>query len=146
MCAALLDKSNRILVIDDDIDLLMLVERRLTKEGYIVETAASLPEAEEIISYFEPGLVLLDINLNGQDGRQLCYKVKYSQHHAGVKVIIMSGYDLSTGRSLLFGADEFIAKPLNMDFLLTRIDKHLTEAVLSKTNGAQRSDRSSMDF
>jgi DNA-binding response OmpR family regulator len=61
MCA--MNESKRILVIDDDIDLLMLLERCLQKQGYYVETAASLPEAEEIISDFIPDLVLLDINV-----------------------------------------------------------------------------------
>ena len=66
----------RILVVDDDIDLLMLLERCLSKEGYEVETAASLAEADEIICSFSPHLVLLDINVHGEDGRQLCFKLK----------------------------------------------------------------------
>ena len=71
--------SPKILIIDDDLDLLMLLERRLLKEGYEVETAASLNEAEEILGYFPPQLVLLDININGDDGRQLCWKLKKNE-------------------------------------------------------------------
>ena len=120
MCA-LKQVPNRVLVIDDDIDLLMLLERRLDKEGYVVETAASLPEAEEIISYFHPHIVLLDININGEDGRQLCWKLKKGDHPHEVKVIIMSGYDLNLRRSVLFGADDLLTKPLNTEFLLHKM-------------------------
>jgi DNA-binding response OmpR family regulator len=125
MCAAFRDGSPRVLVIDDDIDLLMLLERRLEREGYTVETAASLPEAEEIISFFEPHLVLLDINVNGEDGRKLCWKLKKSEEPHRVKVIMMSGYDCNTSRAILFGADEMLAKPLHTDYLVHRLEHHL---------------------
>ncbi|HEU4471096.1 MAG TPA: response regulator [Flavisolibacter sp.] len=117
--------QHRILIIDDDLDLLMLLERRLQKEGYEIETAASLPEAEEIIASFAPHMVLLDINVNGEDGRQLCWKLKMTDHTRDIKVIIMSGYDYSTGRAVLFGANELLPKPLNMEFLFHRIESLL---------------------
>ena len=115
----------RILVIDDDIDLLMLLERTLGNEGFVVETAASLPEAEEVISYFTPHLVLLDINVKGDDGRQLCWKLKKSPNGEAVKVVLMSGYDLNTNRAVLFGADGLLSKPLHIDYLKNSIREHL---------------------
>lgn len=124
MCAASYDETKRILVVDDDIDLLMLLERRLKQEGYEVDTAASINEADEIIPSFLPHLVLLDINIKGADGRQLCYKIKQIYGNA-VKVIIMSGYDYNNVMSVLFGADDLLAKPLHTDFLLHRIVLHL---------------------
>jgi DNA-binding response OmpR family regulator len=124
MCAATQGASHRILIVDDDIDLLMLLERRLLKEGYEIETACSLPEAEEISAYFQPQLVLLDINVNGEDGRQLCWKWKHGDEISNVKVIVMSGYDLSASRAVLFGADEHVSKPLQSDYLLQRIQFH----------------------
>jgi len=124
MCAAAYQGLKRILVVDDDIDLLMLLERRLLKEGYEVETAVSLSEADEIIPSFLPHLVLLDINLKGADGRQLCWKIK-NIYGDSVKVIIMSGYDYNQVMSVLFGADDLLAKPIHTDFLLHRIGLHL---------------------
>lgn len=123
MCAAY-RIPKRILIVDDDLDLLMLLERRLQKEGYSIETAASLGEAEELINYFSPHLVLLDINVNGEDGRKLCWKLK-KEESKEIKVIIMSGYDYDTGRAVLFGADDLLPKPLHTEFLLHRVDAHL---------------------
>jgi DNA-binding response OmpR family regulator len=122
MCALFERLPNRILIIDDDIDLLMLLERCLDRNGYAIETAASLAEAEEILPQFSPNLVLLDINVNGEDGRQLCWKLKNSGESPAVKVIIMSGYDYNTGRAVLFGADDFITKPLHTEYLLHRVN------------------------
>jgi DNA-binding response OmpR family regulator len=125
-------RPSRILIIDDDIDLLMLLERRLLKEGYDIETAASLSEAEEIIPYFTPQLVLLDINVKGEDGRRLCWQLKKSETARPVTVLIMSGYDYSTGRALLFGADGLLPKPLNTEFLLHQVAFHLQQRAAQK--------------
>jgi DNA-binding response OmpR family regulator len=121
--------AKRILVVDDDVDLLMLLERLLTKEGFIVETAASLAEAEDVHNYFSPHLVLLDINVKGEDGRKLCWQFKNSG--TGLKVIIMSGYDFSVGRAVLFGADDLIPKPIYTEYLLHRIEHLLSNTTIS---------------
>lgn len=128
MCA-MKETNKRILIIDDDIDLLMLIERSLLKAGYEVETAVSLPEAEEIMLYYEPHLVLLDINVRGDDGRQLCWKLKKSAQTSGIKVLIMSGFDFSVSRAALFGADELLAKPLHTEYLLHKVAEHLNQPV-----------------
>jgi len=127
MCAVFGRLPKRILIIDDDIDLLMLLERRLDREGYAIETAASLSEAEEILTYFSPHLVLLDINVNGKDGRKLCWTLKNSKEIPPAKVIIMSGYDFSISRAVLFGADDLLPKPFSLDFLLHRVEILLEE-------------------
>jgi DNA-binding response OmpR family regulator len=119
------ENPKRILIIDDDLDLLMLLDRRLQKEGYEIETAASLQEAEEIIATFSPHLLLLDININGEDGRQLCWRLKKSEIYKEIKVLIMSGYDYSTSRAALFGADNLLPKPLHTDILVHLIEAHL---------------------
>ena len=119
------ENPKRILIIDDDLDLLMLLDRRLQKEGYEIETAASLPEAEEIIATFSPHLLLLDVNVNGEDGRQLCWRLKKSEIYKEIKVLIMSGYDFSTSRATLFGADNLLPKPLHTDILVHVVEAHL---------------------
>ncbi len=123
------ETTSRILVIDDDIDLLMLLERRLQKEGYDVETAASLQEALEILPYLQPHLILCDINVNGEDGRKLCFEIKNSREYFSTRIIMMSGFDFSQGRAIIFGADELVPKPLNMEYVLLRIEEMLRSKV-----------------
>ena len=113
------NKALRILLVDDDIDLLMLMERKLQQNGYLVESAASLPEAEYVFSLFKPDLVLIDINVAGDDGRQLSWKIKHK--NSDCKVVLMSGLYYPTSRILLFGADDFVAKPFVSDFVLQKI-------------------------
>jgi DNA-binding response OmpR family regulator len=128
MCAAYLKEPYRILIVDDDVDFLMLLERKLVQQGFEVETAVALPEAEEIIDSFWPHILLLDINLNGADGRQLSFRIKQANDPHAPRIIMMSGYDYSAVRAALFGADELIVKPLHFEFLVHRIEHHLTAA------------------
>jgi DNA-binding response OmpR family regulator len=123
----------RVLVIDDDIDLLMLLERKLQQQGYKVESAVSLAEAEYVLSLFKPDIVLLDINVAGEDGRQLCWKIKHGAGAAVTKVILMSALYYPTTRTLLFGADDFIAKPFASEFLLQKMNAQLTDTVAEAT-------------
>ena len=131
MCAMKIEVSKRILIVDDDIDLLMLLERKLKQEGYETETAISLSEAEELIVYFDPHLVLLDINIKGEDGRQLCWKLKHKPVYRIAKVLIISGFDYSSSRAALFGADDILPKPFNMEFLLKRIGDLTSDLLVS---------------
>ncbi|MDB5197870.1 MAG: hypothetical protein JWP88_2241 [Flaviaesturariibacter sp.] len=135
MCAMHSEEPNRILVVDDDVDLVMLLERKLVNLGFEVETAISLPEAEDILREFHPQLLLLDINLNGIDGRQLSFKLRNSATHHNVRIIMLSGYDCSASRAALFGADELVVKPFSFEFLLNRIEHYLIQLVIQmKTN------------
>jgi DNA-binding response OmpR family regulator len=65
--------------------------------------------------------VLIDINVGGEDGRQLCWKIKHGDNADNVKVILMSALYYPTTRTLLFGADDFIAKPFASEFLMQKI-------------------------
>jgi DNA-binding response OmpR family regulator len=119
----------RIFLVDDDVDLLMLLERRLIAAGYDVETAATVQEAEELRIAFRPHLYLVDINIGGDDGRLLCWKIKMLENSPGVKVLLITGFDCHPGRAALFGADEVLAKPVATEYLLLRLQYHLGNAV-----------------
>lgn len=124
-----MQSQSRILVVDDDIDLLMLMERKLQQYGYRVESAVSLAEAEYVASLFKPNLILLDINVAGEDGRQLCWKVKHASESEKTNVILMSGTHYPLSRVLYFGADDFIAKPFDAEFVQHKIVSLLQQEV-----------------
>ena len=111
MCAMKAEVSKRILIVDDDIDLLMLLERKLKQEGYETETAISLTEAEELIVYFDPHLVLLDINIKGEDGRQLCWKIKHKPIYRVAKVLMISGFDYNPPELQFLALTVFFPNP-----------------------------------
>jgi DNA-binding response OmpR family regulator len=123
-----MEKPKRILVIDDDIDLLMLLERRLDREGYCVETACSIAEAKALIPIVQPHLVLLDVNINGEDGRQLCFELK-TDPSLEMKVILISGHDPNPRRAQLFKADDMLPKPFDTAILVSKIDDYLMPKV-----------------
>ncbi len=124
--------ANKILVIDDDLDLLMLLEKKLISEGFEVETASSVPEAVEIIPFWQPQLILLDVDINGEDGRKICGDLKEHPELKEIRVIIMSGYDRSIGTAVWFGADDLMEKPLVMEDLLLRIRFQLGKHTLGE--------------
>jgi DNA-binding response OmpR family regulator len=119
--------TKRILLVDDDIDLLMLLERKLQKNGYIIESAASLPEAEYVLSLFKPDLIVLDINIAGDDGRQLSWKIKNTGNNRNAKIVLMSGFNYTINQTLLFGADDYVAKPFPSEYLLQKMEGLLNE-------------------
>ncbi|RYY38579.1 MAG: response regulator [Chitinophagaceae bacterium] len=127
--------SYRIFLIDDDVDLLMLLERVLAAAGYVVETAASIEEAEDLRHRFAPHLYLIDINVRGEDGRRLCWKIKMQEGTPYVKVLLHTGYDWNSGRGALFGADEVLAKPAPSEYLLLRMRYHLKRMELERARG-----------
>ena len=130
MCVLKEEVSKRILIVDDDVDLVMLLERQLKMEGYETETALSLSEAEQLVVYFDPHLVLLDINVRGEDGRQLCWKLKHQPVYRVAKVLIISGFDYSFSRAILFGADDILPKPFETEYLLDRISELTSDPVI----------------
>lgn len=132
MCVLKEEVSKRILIVDDDVDLVMLLERKLKMEGYETETAVSLSEAEQLVVYFDPHLVLLDINVRGEDGRQLCWKLKHQPVYRVAKVLIISGFDYSFTRAVLFGADDILPKPFETQYLLNRISELTSDPLIDQ--------------
>ena len=74
-----------------------------------------------------PDVVLLDINIAGDDGRQLCWKIKHSEQNGKAKVILMSGYNYSITGPLSFGADDYVAKPFESEYVVNKIERLLNE-------------------
>lgn len=123
--------TKRILLVDDDIDLLMLLERKLQKNGYIIESAASLPEAEYVLSLFKPDLIVLDINVAGDDGRQLSWKIKNTGNNRSAKIVLMSGFNYTINQTLLFGADDYVAKPFQSEYLMQKMEDLLNKRAIA---------------
>ena len=79
----------KILIVDDDRDLLYLFPLLLEREGHIVETVSSKNKVDNILSSFLPDLIILDILLQREDGRKLCKEIK-AKYSSNIPVILMS--------------------------------------------------------
>ncbi len=115
-----------ILVVDDDIAFNDLLNRFLTKEGFIVESVYSSKEVLNIIQQKRVDLVLVDYQLPGMDGLQLTEKIH--NEHPGLPVILITNYaDIRVAvNSIKLGAFEFVSKPVIPDELLKIIRLALT--------------------
>lgn len=109
--------SCRILVIDDDIEILQLLKILLSSEGYEVATASTAFGGLEIFKNSKFNLVLLDLGLPDLEGEHLC---KIVRKDSDIPIIIISAKENVTGKVLCFeyGADDYITKPfVNMELL-----------------------------
>jgi DNA-binding response OmpR family regulator len=110
----------RILIVDDNRDILDLVQRVLLAEGHEVITARNGVEALQRKAEHTPDLIVLDINLPFLDGWEVCRQIKARR---SVPIIILSvraeAVDLERSRAA--GADDHVLKPFDLDDLVNRI-------------------------
>jgi DNA-binding response OmpR family regulator len=121
----------KILVIDDDKDLLEITQTLLAKQGFEVEINVSWDDALRQIEIFKPQLILLDVFLNGVDGLDICKQLKTMQHTKDIPVLIFSAYP-RVAESVIYeyGADDFIAKPFEINDLIVKMHSVLSRPAM----------------
>ena len=122
-------KEKKILIIDDDLELLRGLRVRLTSCGFDVQLAPDAILAMQLALKIKPDLILLDIGLPGGDGYLTMTRLQSHLHLAHVPIIIMTASDASMheDRALKAGADAFFQKPIDNQQLLAAIYKALGE-------------------
>lgn len=116
--------NNTIIVADDDPAILDAISMMLEISGYKVE-AVSDGNVIERMGKVKPQLVLLDVLMSGVDGRDICRELK-SSSMKDIPVILFSASHDMVKSVYSVGANDFIAKPFNIDELLTKVEKHMT--------------------
>jgi DNA-binding response OmpR family regulator len=121
----------RVLVVDDEPDILRLLERSLKASGYAVTTAADGQKAEQALAKSPPDLVLLDAMLPLVNGFEICSRIKSNPRLRKVPVIMMSavyrGWRFAQDARDAFGADDYVEKPFHLADLLHRVEERLAE-------------------
>jgi len=108
---------DKILVVDDDLDILSLVQTILTMNNFAVVALSSWEEIESKIETFKPNLVLLDVMLNGADGREICRNLNINKN---LPVVLFSANSEMQKDITKYNAKGFIAKPFEIsDFVET---------------------------
>ena len=118
------EKNQKILVVDDEENILELLKYNLTKEGYIVKTAANGMKAMAKAKEFLPDLILLDIMMPKQDGVETCRQIRETPELTGTFVIFLTARSEEYSEVAAFdiGADDYITKPIKPRALISRIN------------------------
>ena len=116
-----------VLVIDDQQDILDFLHDLLELEGYQVIATFKGDYLEKMRQERLPDLILLDVFLSGQDGRQIVKDLKGQEQTRMIPVILFSAHLNVEATARASGADEFLAKPFNMDDLLVKVHAFLGE-------------------
>ncbi|TYP73948.1 response regulator transcription factor [Paenibacillus methanolicus] len=119
------DKRIRILLADDEPNILQFLELGLLGEGYDVHTAQDGEEALQAAREFKPHVAILDVMMPEKSGFEVCKSLKESGDK--IAVIMLTAKDEVTDRirGLTLGADDYMAKPFSFDELLARIQARL---------------------
>ena len=112
-----------ILVVDDEPDILAFLQVLLELEGYAARTAVQIEP--DLFLRELPDLVLLDVLLSGKDGREIVKELKSQEATRHIPVIMFSAHPSASETALLAGADSFVAKPFEIEELLSKIAQYI---------------------
>jgi DNA-binding response OmpR family regulator len=117
--------GERIIVVEDDKDIQYLLKNTLSKAGYDVEV---LPDGDSLIAKkndVSADLFLLDVNLPGINGLELCRHLKLNNLTRNIPVIMLSAFPGLGNIAPAYFADDSLEKPFNFSNLIGLIDKHI---------------------
>jgi DNA-binding response OmpR family regulator len=134
----------RVLVADDDADLLNLVAYALTQAGYQVIKAADGKLALERFASEAPEMVILDINMPGQSGFDVCAAIR-ARSTVPVMMLTARGEEQDLVRALDLGADDYLTKPFSPRTLLARVMALLRRARVEHNTGPTTVGRITLD-
>ena len=114
----------RILLIDDEPNIIEFLEMGLGNEGFEVRTASDGMKGVTLAKQFQPHIVILDIMMPGMDGFEVCRMLKKTEN---VAIIMLTAKDEVDERvkGLNLGADDYMAKPFSFEELLARIQARI---------------------
>ena len=113
----------KVLLVDDESDIVDLIKYNLEKEGYLVSTASNGVECLSIAKSFVPDLILLDVMMPEMDGIEACVELRKEPVLKGVIIAFLTARaeDYSQVAGLDSGADDYITKPIKPRVLLSKI-------------------------
>lgn len=119
--------STKILVVDDNEDLLQITQIILKAQGYDIFTATTIEDAARKVTIHQPTLILLDVSVcENDDGRTYCQQLKEEADTKGIRVILMSGNEYDGAE--LGNADDFLQKPFDFAELTEKVSQQTTLA------------------
>ncbi len=121
--------KKRILIVDDEPNIVVPLEFLMQQNNYDVQTAETGEKALDLISNWKPDLILLDIMLPGMDGYEVCQKIRQEKELNHIRIVFLSAMarsiDIAKGMGL--AADDYITKPFAIDYVVNKIKELLTD-------------------
>lgn len=121
-------KQPKILIIDDEVDLVETIRFPLELEGYQVLVAYQGEEGLQLARKENPDLIILDLMLPKIDGYKVCRFLKFDEKYKHIPIIMLTARSQEKDRLLgkETGADEYITKPFDLDDLFNKIKKYIS--------------------
>ncbi|MFT6054646.1 MAG: two-component system alkaline phosphatase synthesis response regulator PhoP [Roseivirga sp.] len=128
-------QNHKVLVVDDDPDILELLKYNLLKEGYEVKIAEDGRKGVQIAKSFQPALVLLDIMMPNQDGVETCRQLRELPELVNTHITFLTARAEEYSEVAAFdaGADDYITKPIKPRALMSRISAHFRKEKKNKS-------------
>ena len=129
--------NTKILIVDDEEDILTLLEYNLENAGFKVISADDGPEAIELAKKEKPALIILDIMLPSMEGTEVCKAIKRDDATSHIPIIMLTakGEEVDRIVGLELGADDYITKPFSPRELVLRV-----KAVLKRGHGGEENE------
>ncbi len=118
-------KQKKILLVDDEPDILEFLQELLEQEGYTVAITDKAEYVEKLQAGDLPDLILIDVLLSGKDGYEMVKHLKSQEETKHIPAIMFSAHPSAEETARAAGADDFVAKPFEMDEILAKIAKHV---------------------
>lgn len=122
--------TQRILIVDDEPNIVVSLEFLFKRAGFDVASAADGEAALAMAASFQPALVLLDVMMPKKSGFEVCEALRRDPQHAAIKIVMLTakGRDTEMAKGLALGADAYITKPFATKDLLAQVKQLLTNA------------------
>jgi len=129
--------SAKILVVDDEVDIVEFICYNLEKEGYDVKSANSGTEAVSVAESFQPNLIIMDVMMPGMDGIEACRKIRESEqtNRAFIMFLTARSEEYSEIAGFEVGGDDYVTKPIKPRALISRV-----HAIMKRQSGQHEPD------
>jgi DNA-binding response OmpR family regulator len=118
----------KILIVDDDPQVTTLLKRYLSLKNFEITTTNQSSKAIQIANLIYPDLFILDLMMPPPDGFELCRQLRADPNFAHSPILIITAMDISNSNATSLGANDYLAKPFNLDEVITRIEFLLEDA------------------
>lgn len=119
----------KILIVDDEANIVISLEFLMQKAGYEVEIARNGEDALNIVNEFKPDLVLLDVMMPKVNGFDVCQKIRDNPDLQETKIIMLTakGRDVEVAKGMALGANSYVIKPFSTKQLVLEVQRVLEE-------------------